>query len=98
MIVTVMEESHGVHAGSSRDGASRTEDDAEIDRQLELFMSRRSEVVNNLHILPTPSSAASDGPPNACNLHLIPMKDSKKLKSQVFGNFGPARYLQIFSL
>ena len=80
-----MEESHGVHAGSSRDGASRTEDDAEIDRQLELFMSRRSEVVNNLHILPTPSSAASDGPPNACNLHLIPMKDSKKLKSQVFG-------------
>jgi len=89
MIVTVMEESHGVYAGSSRDGASpgpsRTEEDAEIDRQLELFMSRRSEVHNNLHILPTPSSAASDGPPNACNLHLIPMKDTKKLKSQVFG-------------
>ena len=34
MIVTVMEEPHGVYASSSRDGASRTEEDAEIDRQL----------------------------------------------------------------
>ena len=38
------------------------------------FLSQRNA---SLHILPTPSSVASDAPPNACNLHLIPMKDNK---------------------
>jgi len=85
MLVTIMEEPQGVYASSSRNGAGRLEEE-EADRtltQLELFMSRRSEAVSNIHILP--SSSASDAPPNACNLHLIPMKDTKKPKSQVFG-------------
>ena len=40
------------------DGRSEEE---ELDRQLELIMSRRNEVVNSLHALPTSSSSPLGG-------------------------------------
>jgi len=73
----------GAPSGGSSSNSTRSEEE-ELDRQLELIMSRRNEVVNSLHALPTSSSSPLGGPPNCCNLHLIPMKNKSKLQSQVF--------------
>jgi len=52
--------------------------DEELDRQIEMIMSRGNDNNKSLHLLPN-TSASSDGPPNCCSLHLIPMKSKNKI-------------------